>query len=234
MDSIGKESRLLIAIQLIGVFMFGQSTAISRRALLGLGVAAATCLSRPDKLYAYQSIDVDGSIYSAFPGLTDEEIDEILKDKIQSEIQHIINDAQNDAQDHVFFDRPTYSTVYGTIQYIWSPWTTLAGQPAGGTSIKGGGMAYATESGGGTISFSYSFPTPYGSFGLSCPLGRKSSSVTSYGVKFPDSNYYKVQQRGQVKAQPYTVYVKQNGVSKVYRRMVSSIPYRNAFRAVRA
>lgn len=214
--------------------MFGQNTTCSRRAFLGLGVAAATCLSRPDVLYAYQSIDLDGSIYSAFPDFTDAEIDQLLEDEIQLEIKRIIDDAQDNENDHVFFDRPSYSTVYGTVQYIWSPWTTLAGQPAGGTSIKGGGMAYATESGGGTIAFSYSFPTPYGSFGLSCPLGRKSSSVTSYGVKFPDSNYYKVQQRGQVKAQPYTVYVKQNGVSKVYRRMVSSIPYRNAFRAVRA
>lgn len=206
----------------------------SRRALIGLGLASAGLLVRPGGVYALALKGSPDSVYPVFPHLSESEVDQMLKDQIDLEVEQIIAEAEAIKEGSTFFDRPRYYTVMGTAQYIWSPWRAVAGQPAGGTSIQGGGTAYATTSGGGTISFSYSFPTPYGSFGLSCPLGQKSARVTGYGVSFPDSRFYKVEQRGQVKAQPYIVYVKQNGKSKVYRKMVSSVVYRNAFRAVRA
>lgn len=120
---------------------------------------------------------------------------------------------------------PTYDTVYGSVVNKSTGWHDVAGQPAGGVQISGGGSIFVSPSGGGPVSVSVSLPGGVGSVSVSIPKANRSLSVTGYAVNISGSGFYKATANVTHKIQPYVVYETTNGVRRVYAKMATNTFY---------
>ena len=104
-----------------------------------------------------------------------------------------------------------YKIEYGT------PKTSIAGgyagnQVPGGYQFPSGGGFYYSESGGPTVSLSFSFSSPYGSMSFGIPLGNK-STVGTWVAAPSTSGYYKLWVDKTIEVKPYVQYRKKKGTS---------------------
>lgn len=165
--------------------------------------------------------------------LTDSEIEQALDEQMQKEIDAII--AEGEANGISLFastaGRPTYTTTHGDTEIVTAPKKKVSGQPAGGVQFSNGGSVYVDWSGGTSFSFSYSFPTPYGSIGLSATPGKKVTQATGVAVKIPASKtkHYVVYLANRYKCRPYIVYEVSNGKKSVYYKGSSKVWYQSDF-----
>ncbi|PKH10316.1 hypothetical protein [Planomicrobium sp. MB-3u-38] len=104
-------------------------------------------------------------------------------------------------------DVSSYKTEYGT-PVTKSVYGFAGNQPYGGIRFTtGGGFSWA-NSGGPSTTLNVSFPTPYASLSVAIPLGNRSTSVTGYFVKAPNTtDYFKLHVSKKYKVTPYVTYV---------------------------
>lgn len=176
-----------------------------------------------------------GECYLAHPELTWEEFEAFAQKeaetKVQAEIEHLLR--QEYPSGIIPFDRTSdYSTTNGKKTFVRTPYKAVAGQPTGGTKFQSGGTILVVETGGGSINFTYSFPTPFGSIGLSGPLGKK-VTTGGYAVKIPGGAYYKATQSDGLYCTPYAIYRTVNGKKTLVNRGASSTHYNQAFSYIR-
>ncbi|MDY3052542.1 MAG: hypothetical protein SOR89_05155 [Ndongobacter sp.] len=111
-------------------------------------------------------------------------------------------------------DAGEWKVEYGTPKTISS--SGYAGnQPSRGTRFNTGGGFYFSSGGGPSVSVGVSFPSPYGSFTVSCNLGNVGASGRF--VTVPSSEYYYKLYVTQYKSvKPSAVYKKVNGVWQLW------------------
>lgn len=220
-----------------------QPSFISRRSFIKAGVASGLVLASPlalpslalaEELPVGISNSQNELIVLGESSMSAEEIAALHSLRLEEEVSQIIADAiANDERLGLTgSSRPTYTTQYGSEVEKWTPWKTVPGQPSKGTQIQGSGSIYVSDSGGGTVSCSWSFGTPYGTLGISYTLGKR-LDVGGYCIDISGSGYYLAQHRKQYKCQPYVVYVTQNGKRSVYRRALVSTFQKQGFRAIK-
>lgn len=218
-----------------------QPSFISRRSFIKAGVVSgpvlASSLVLPSLALAEElpvgiSNSQNALIVLADPGMTAKEISDLHDLRLEEEVSQIIADAMaNDERlGLAASSRPTYTTKYGSKVEKWTPWKTVPGQPDKGTQIQGSGSIFVAPSGGGTVSCSWSFGTPYGTLGISYTLGKR-IEAGGYCINVSGTGFYLAQHRKQYLCQPYVVYVTQNGKKSVYRRALASTFQRQSFRA---
>lgn len=79
-------------------------------------------------------------------------------------------------------------------------------QPSGGIHISSGGTIFYSPNGGANISVSVSFSNPFGSLGISLPLGNRSGAVTGYSANIPSYGYWKLWVNNGYSVRKYIVY----------------------------
>lgn len=203
-------------------------TKIDRRSILAAAVLCCSSILVPREAFSLPQGGLPESepvtIY-ANPGKTLGQIEAELHAHAENEARRIIAEAMSQNNGGITpFGRPTYSTVYGTTQYKRTGVHDVAGQPAGGIKINGGGSVYVTPSGGGTVTVSVSLPGGL-SLDIGIEKGSKSVSVTSWAINIPGDSFYKVTANITYAIKPYVVYVTQDGVRKVYRKNASKQLY---------
>lgn len=75
-------------------------------------------------------------------------------------------------------------------------------------SISPSGSIHYSTDGGGSVSVSVGFPPPFGSVGLSLPLGRKVDGVSGYSVDITSPGRYKLYVRKTFEVRSYIIYKK--------------------------
>lgn len=206
---------------------------ISRRAMIlaatGMGLS---CLA-PDVAFAQGDLEEEGLAvgemsvepYMRTP-LSPEETELLLQAKAEREAEAIIAEAEAAFEaEHpsaTASSRPTYSTVYGSVKVAHTGFKEVAGQGQWGTQAQKGTNVhvYAAFSGGGTMSVTVSFATPFGSMGVSLPLPKMCTAATAgVSMQVPDDgHWYKMLLDVYYEIKPYVVYVTKNGKKSVYRR----------------
>lgn len=218
------------------------SQIMSRRSFaLSTLVFGAGLLMAPDRALAAGVSGVGGEpaskeYYLVHPELTWEEFEALAQKEaeaqVQAEIERLLK--QEYPSGIIPFDRTNdFSTTYGKKTFVTTPYVAVAGQLPGGTKFQGGGTIHVVPTGGGTINLTYSFPTPFGSIGVSGPLGKKVSYTTDYGVYIPAGAYYKATQSDGLYCTPYAIYRTVNGKKTLVNRGASSTHYNQAFSYVR-
>lgn len=98
--------------------------------------------------------------FLAFPDLSESDVEAIVRQRAEQEAALIIEEAlsSDDVEPYATRGRPSYSTVYGSVQTKASGWHDVAGQPPGGVHIDGGGSINVQPSGGGSVSVSVAAP----------------------------------------------------------------------------
>lgn len=163
--------------------------------------------------------------------LTNAEIEQNLDKQIETEINNIISEGRGEGIFLMASSRPTYTTTHGATKEVKAPYKKVAGQPSGGVQFSTGGSIFVDWSGGTSFSFSYSFPTPYGSIGLSATPGKKVSQAKGVQVNIPASKtqHYIVYMANTYKCKPYIVYEVTNGKKSVYYKGTSKVWYQSSF-----
>lgn len=78
--------------------------------------------------------------FLAFPDLSESDVEAIVRQRAEQEAALIIEEAMSsdDVELYATRGRPSYSTVYGSVQTKASGWHDVAGQPPGGRSHRRG------------------------------------------------------------------------------------------------
>lgn len=170
-------------------------------------------------------LTVEDGIKHYTKGLSDEEIDEILDAKINQIIQEELDNVEASGITLYSTSKPKYVTVYGAKKTTKAPYKRMAGQPDGGYQFTGGGTVNINNTGGTTFTFSYSFPTPYGSIGISAKPGKKATKVTGYSATIPASSkyHYLVYVSNTYKSKPYIIYEDSTKTKIVHKGAVSTL-----------
>ena len=128
---------------------------ITRRSILTAAALGGLSLITPNGAFAdgYNSETVE---FLAFPDLSESDVEAIVRQRAEQEAALIIEEAMSsdDIELYATRGRPSYSTVYGSVQTKASGWHDVAGQPSGGVHIDGGGYIHVQPSGGGSVSVS--------------------------------------------------------------------------------
>ena len=222
-----------------------QNLPISRRSFFEAGAIGGLALATSSLLFPdYALADTaDGLVdecvaaertYSIHPEVSEREFQLQFDQHFEEEVARVVAEAE--AEDEILMSksssRPTYTTQYGKKVNKWTPWKTVPGQPKKGTRIQGGGSIFVSNDGGGSVSCSWNFGTPYGTLGISYTIGKK-IAVGGENVTIPSTGFYLVQQRKLFECRPYVVYVTKNGKKSVYRRALYREHQCNDLRALR-
>lgn len=120
-------------------------TGITRRAAIAAAAVGGISLLMPKGVLAaeFQTLDQNRIDYFVRPDLTENQFDAMLRERAEEEAAQIIEQAlagyDGDARAG---GRPTYDTVYGSVVNKSTGWHDVAGQPAGGVQISGGGITF--------------------------------------------------------------------------------------------
>ncbi|WP_147350334.1 hypothetical protein [Collinsella intestinalis] len=200
---------------------------ITRRSIMAAAALGGLSLVVPHAAIAAES-RADVIEFSAFPEMSETEIDAIAHRHAEEEAARIIQAAMasDDAESRATRGRPSYSTVYGAVLTKASGWHDVAGQGPGGVHIDGGGDIHVQPSGGGSVSVSVPLPNGVGSIGVSIPLAKRGMSVTGYSVHIDGNGFWKATANIENKVQPFVVYETIDGVKKVYKKAASNTFFR--------
>ena len=202
-------------------------TGITRRAAIAAAAVGGISLLMPKGVLAaeFQTLDQNRIDYFVRPDLTENQFDAMLRERAEEAAQIIEQALAGYDGDARAGGRPTYDTVYGSVVNKSTGWHDVAGQPAGGVQISGGGSIFVSPSGGGSVGVSVSLPGGVGSVSVSIPKANRSLSVTGYAVNISGSGFYKATANVTHKIQPYVVYETTNGVRRVYAKMATNTFY---------
>lgn len=201
---------------------------ITRRAIITTAAVGGISLLIPNRLLALEipRSEQEQIDYLVRPDLTESEFEILLRKRAETEAAQIIEQALKSSGDSVRASgRPSYDTVYGSVKNKSTGRHDVAGQPAGGVQIAGGGSIFVSPSGGGSVSVSVPLPGGLGNLNVSIPKAKRSLSVTGYAVNISGSGFYKATANATYKIQPYVVYETKNGKRKVYAKLASSTLY---------
>lgn len=110
---------------------------ITRRSILTAAALGGLSLITPNGAFAdgYNSETVE---FLAFPDLSESDVEAIVRQRAEQEAALIIEEAMSsdDVELYATRGRPSYSTVYGSVQTKASGWHDVAGQPPGGHSHR--------------------------------------------------------------------------------------------------
>lgn len=110
---------------------------ITRRSILTAAALGGLSLITPHGAFAdgYNSETVE---FLAFPDLSESDVEAIVRQRAEQEAALIIEEAMSsdDVELYATRGRPSYSTVYGSVQTKASGWHDVAGQPPGGHSHR--------------------------------------------------------------------------------------------------
>ena len=168
----------------------------------------------------------------AFTSFANEELNQNILEKSREEVECEFEIKMKEIEESYITGIETrgpkyeYKTTYGASKY-----TTVKGyagnQPRGGNKFGTGGAFYHSDSGGPSVSASVSFGSPYGSLGISIPIGN--NAKTGYIVNVPDNKYYyKLYIEKKVEVKPYITYRRVKGTSRwnVYVKGTVPVVYR--------
>lgn len=112
---------------------------ITRRSILTAAALGGLSLITPNGAFAdgYNSETVE---FLAFPDLSESDVEAIVRQRAEQEAALIIEEAMSSdgVEPYATRGRPSYSTVYGSVQTKASGWHDVAGQPPGGRSHRRG------------------------------------------------------------------------------------------------
>lgn len=111
---------------------------ITRRSILTAAALGGLSLITPNGAFAdgYNSETVE---FLAFPDLSESDVEAIVRQRAEQEAALIIEEAMSsdDVELYATRGRPSYSTVYGSVQTKASGWHDVAGQPPGAFTSTG-------------------------------------------------------------------------------------------------
>ena len=202
---------------------------ITRRSILTAAALGGLSLITPNGAFAdgYNSETVE---FLAFPDLSESDVEAIVRQRAEQEAALIIEEAMSsdDVELYATRGRPSYSTVYGSVQTKASGWHDVAGQPPGGIHIDGSGSVNVQRYGGGSVSVSVPLPNGVGSIGVSIPLAKREAMATWFSIDIGGPGFWKVTANVEHKVQPFVVYETVNGVKKVYKKAATNDFFRLA------
>lgn len=156
--------------------------------------------------------------------MSESDVEAIVRQRAEQEAALIIEEAMSsdDVELYATRGRPSYSTVYGSVQTKASGWHDVAGQPPGGIHIDGSGSVNVQRYGGGSVSVSVPLPNGVGSIGVSIPLAKREAMATGFSIDIGGAGFWKVTANVEHKVQPFVVYETVNGVKKVYKKAATN------------
>lgn len=201
--------------------------AITRRSILAATALGGLSLISPCAVNAAVNGEEVAEFF-AFPELNESDVEAIARQRAEEEAAHIIEEAMSSDCMTLYATRgrPSYSTVYGTVQTKATGWHDVAGQGPGGVHIDGGGDIHVQPSGGGSVSVSVPLPHGLGNVGVSIPMAKRGISVTGYSVHIDGAGFWKATANIEHKVQPFVVYETVDGVKKVYKKAASNTFFR--------
>lgn len=114
---------------------------ITRRSILTAAALGGLSLITPNGAFAngYDSETVE---FLAFPNLSESDVEAIVRQHAEQEAALIIEEAMSSdgVEPYATRGRPSYSTVYGSVQTKASGWHDVAGQPPGGAFTSTGAV----------------------------------------------------------------------------------------------
>ena len=196
---------------------------ITRRSILTAAALGGLSLITPNGAFA-DGRDSETVEFLAFPDLSESDVEAIVRQRAEQEAALIIEEAMSSdgVEPYATRGRPSYSTVYGSVQTKASGWHDVAGQPPGCVHIDGGGSINVQPSGGGSVSVSVPLPNGLGSIGVSIPLAKRNLSATGYSIHIDGAGFWKATANVEHKVQPFVVYETVNGVKKVYKKAATN------------
>lgn len=193
-------------------------------------IAVLTSIFSVNAFAAESSTQMETSTILYQNTLSEVEIEELHAQQVEQQIEEVMLRDQSIPSITPYGPPPTssYDTVYGAEKLV--DLNGFAGsQPSGGTQFPSGGGFYYSDSGGPTVSLSYSWPTPYGSFGISGNLGNKANSGVF--VNAPNkTNFFKLYITKTYKCKPYIIYKIDNrtGAKTEYYKGMTQVHYRTS------
>lgn len=110
---------------------------ITRRSILTAAALGGLSLITPNGAFA-DGCDSETVEFLAFPDLSESDVEAIVRQRAEQEAALIIEEAMSSdgVEPYATRGRPSYSTVYGSVQTKASGWHDVAGQPPGGRSHR--------------------------------------------------------------------------------------------------